>query len=352
MTTDNNYIQHLHAFRGFAILNVVGAHAWSFMIFWTGGLNNDAIPWLFWLTETIFHGSTLYFAIISGVLFSLVLKQKSWRSFYRSKLMYVIAPYLVMSLFLTAYYWQYISQQASIDNSLVGFMKVAANSVIFGKADIHFWYIPVLAVLFLLTPLLKHLTTSHKFIVWGLLLAPLVISRSPFPDFLKVQSFVYFACAYFLGMVVGQYYEDVKAFVSRYWAWLVWAMIVCSCALYALYHHNYQVSGMFSIRQSLVYVQKVIIALLMLYWLSKIEMKLPQWLNSLGSYAFAIFFMHVVFMGFVIQFARSSVEVNRTVATIALYGSLSFLVAIIGSIAVAWTMKKLFKKRSRILIGA
>ena len=78
------YLPHLHALRGIAILTILGAHAWSFMIFWTGPLDEGLKP-LFQITESLFHGSTLYFALVSGVLFSKVLSGKSWPSFFKSK---------------------------------------------------------------------------------------------------------------------------------------------------------------------------------------------------------------------------------------------------------------------------
>ena len=125
MTDSNTYIQHLHAFRGFAILNVVGAHAWSFMIFWTGGLTAPGLDWLFWSAETIFHGSTLYFAIISGILFTRILKGKSWKQFFQSKFTNVLLPYIVTTLLLTAYYWQLAVQNEAVNHTLTDYLTAA-----------------------------------------------------------------------------------------------------------------------------------------------------------------------------------------------------------------------------------
>ena len=86
---EKGFLSEIHAFRGLAILAIVGAHTWSFLIFWTGALD-DALKPVFWLTESLFHGSTLYFAIISGILFQKILINKSWQSFYQSKLTNVV----------------------------------------------------------------------------------------------------------------------------------------------------------------------------------------------------------------------------------------------------------------------
>ena len=51
--------------------------------------------------ETLFHDSTVYFALISGLLFSLVLQSRGWPAFWSNKLVNVISPYVVMTLLFT-----------------------------------------------------------------------------------------------------------------------------------------------------------------------------------------------------------------------------------------------------------
>ena len=376
MTTSANYIQHLHAFRGFAILSVVGAHAWSFMIFWTGGLDVDGLKWLFWLTETVFHGSTIYFAIISGLLFNLVLAEKSWSSFFNSKINHVLFPYLILTFALTGFYWHYVIESGEVANTLSSYLKIASQNLITGKADIHFWYIPVLAFLFLATPLLAWLQRKSNLVFVLIILLPLMVSRSPFPDFIKPQSFVYFLGAYALGMAMGTHYQQVKQFVSERKVWLLATALISSVLLYALYVVDYQPGSLFSVRQTLVYIQKVAICLLVLHWLSALEgsddmtlgsnlgansgansdasteNRIPNWLMSLGTYAFAIFFLHVIFIGTVIQTVRPILDESRSTALIGLFGSISFVAAVLGSIALAYVIKRLLGKHSRKLVGA
>lgn len=372
MTTSASYIQHLHAFRGFAILSVVGAHAWSFMIFWTGGLDVDGLKWLFWLTETVFHGSTIYFAIISGLLFNLVLSEKSWSSFFTRKINHVLFPYLILTFALTGFYWHYVIESGEVANTLLSYLKIASQNLITGKADIHFWYIPVLAFLFLVTPLLAWLQRKSNLVFVLIILLPLIVSRSPFPDFIKPQSFVYFLGAYALGMAMGTHYQQVKQFVSEHKVWLLVTALISSVLLYALYVVDYQPGSLYSLRQTLVYIQKVAICLLVLHWLSALEgngdmtlcanrgrsldssteSKIPTWLMLLGTYAFAIFFLHVFFIGTVIQTVRPILDESRSTALIGIFGSISFVTAVLGSIALAYVIKRLLGKHSRKLVGA
>lgn len=351
MNQSSSYIKHLHAFRGFAILNVVGAHAWSFMIFWTGGLTPESLNGLFWFTETLFHGSTLYFAIISGLLFSQVLERRGWSVFYQSKFTNVVMPYVVISLLLTAFYWQYLVQNPNVNNNFLGYMEQSIRHMLTGKADIHFWYIPVLLSLFLITPALAWLVNRALPLAIVVALLPLIISRSPFPDFIKPQTFVYFIGAYTLGMMMGKYYKQVMSRVKRYTWSLAILMLAVSIAMYMLYVFQYQTDGIYSLRQTLVYIQKVSMSLLVLYWFSAYEGRLPQWLMGLGTYAFAIFFLHVIFIGFVINAVRPILASIRTVEMITLFGAMNFVVGIIGSVLTAYLIRKCLGNHSRKLVG-
>jgi len=351
MTNSNSFIAHLHAFRGFAILNVVGAHCWSFMIFWTGDLSSEAIKWLFWFTETIFHGSTIYFAIISGLLFSKILKSRGQSAFYKSKFYNVLLPYVLVTLVLTAYYWPYFLQNPEINNTLTDFIRVASNNIFTGSGAIHFWYIPVLTVMFLITFLLSWLQQNSNKATWLLMLFPLVISRSPFPDFLKPQSFVFFIGAYVVGIAMGRHYDRVKQWLSNNLKAVFLVAITTSVTIYLTYSNGYEPEGFYSVRQSLIYLQKIAISLLVLHWFSAKEQHLPQWLSTLGNYAFAIFFLHVVFIDLIIQSVRGVLASSRTVELIALFGSFNFIAGILGSILVAAIVKQLLGKYSRKIVG-
>lgn len=346
------FIPHLHAFRGFAILNIVGAHAWSFMIFWTGPLDTAGLKWLFSVTETLFHGATLYFAIISGLLFSQILAKRGWRAFYTSKLVNVVCPFVVMTVLFTAMYWEYYVRSAQQSGTDANFLLSVAQNLLTGQSSIHLWYIPVLLVLFLVTPLLAFIQKRSQILMWALMLMPLVISRSPFPEFLKPQSFAYFIGAYALGMYLGAHYQQVLVFVRRHLNLLVFMAISSTVTLCLLYVWNYQPEGLYSSRQTLVYAQKVSVCLLVLYWFYKQEQYMPKSLMVLGSYAFAIYFLHVLVMGAGIQFARQWLQDSRPVELILSFGALNFVFTLIGSLLLAKVVKLLLGKHSRKVVGA
>ena len=180
---------------------------------------------------------------------------------------------------------------------------------------------------------------------------PLVISRSPFPDFLKPQSFVFFIGAYTLGMAMGSQYDKVRRWLVNNIKLVFAVALITSVTVYLTYAFSYQPEGFYSLRQTLIYVQKVALCLLVLHWFANKEQQLPNWLFTLGSYAFAIFFLHVIFIDIVIRTVRGVLENDRTAESIALSGGLNFIAGILGSILVAAIIKQLFGQHSRKVIG-
>jgi probable poly-beta-1,6-N-acetyl-D-glucosamine export protein len=349
------FIAHLHAFRGIAIILIVAAHAWSLSIFGTGQLDSTGLTWLFAASETLFHGSTLLFAIISGLLFSQVLHAQSWRRFYRSKVVNVVLPYCLMTLLITFYHWPQANPFASPD-----FGHQLISNLFYGKASIQYWYIPVLLVLFLLTPALSYLSARPKYlaIVLVIALSPLIITRSPFPDFLKPQTYGYFIGAYVLGLLMGQYYAQWQTWLARHSHSCLLAFMAISTAIFLGYLNGYQASGWFSLRESLFYAQKVLITGLVLLWLKRREDKdnqgdtpLDKGLTLLGNYAFAIYFLHLLFMAAFINLGHNLLAEQREASLLLGFGSLSLVLSILGSIMLSAVIKKLFKQHSRKLIG-
>ena len=347
-----SFLPHLHAFRGFAILSIVGAHAWSFMIFWTGSLDSTGLKGLFYTTETLFHGSTLFFAIISGLLFNKVLHVRGWKKFFSNKLSNVVLPYVVMTVVTTAAYWQYYIQTAEQDGNEANFLHSILNNLLMGQASIHFWYIPVLLVLFALTPVFQAIQRKIPWAIWILVLLPLIVSRSPFPDFIKIQSFVYFSGAYVLGMYLGTNYEQAMRWLTRRSRWIALVAALTSTVIFLQYASGYQPGELFSSRQTLFYIQKIALCLLVIHWFSHVEETLPKWLFVLGDYSFAIYFLHVNFIVLVIHLATPALEAGRSMGLIAGFGTLAYLAAISGSVLVTKLIKLIAGRHTRKLVGA
>lgn len=345
------YLAYLHGFRGIAILAIIGAHAWSVLGSFGAQQNNPDYIWLYSATETLFHGSTLFFALISGILYSRVLRGKSWGTFFKNKGANVILPYALLTTLLTAFYWPEYLAYGKANNITFFFPEELAKNLVFGQVLTHLWYIPVLTVLFLSTPLLALLLKPGRGI--GLLLLgvmPLVVSRTPFPQLLSWQTIAFFLGAYAFGIYLGDRLDGMLAFVQRHLSALLALLLAFTALNFLLFRWEYAASGFTSLHQSVVYSQKMLAALLILYALHAHEARLPKALMTLGTYAFSLYFLHFTFIlilseAFLKHFPEPDIP-GLTLAGLAIY-ALSILL----SLALSMGIRRLLGRYSRYLIG-
>ena len=223
------FYHHLHFFRAITILLIVGAHAWIMpLLSYTDDFSIDPqLKLLNSFFQAFFHDGTVLFAFISGLLFTLVLHNNSWKTFFFSKVNNVLLPYIVITFVYTFIQWKLVwvgFSKVDPDNTM-GFLSAAITNVPKGLAGFHLWYIPVLFVLFICTPLLKVLVEGKAKIILGIiLLAPLLVSRE-WPYF-SWQTVVYFAGAYVLGMIVGAHYKNSLRLIAQYKITLIIAFLL------------------------------------------------------------------------------------------------------------------------------
>lgn len=342
----------LHAFRGFAILCILAVHSWAVPIFInTSGKKEFSIKWVNTLNEVLFHDSTLFFTLISGVMFSIILKNRSWSRFYKSKLVNVISPYVVATFAYSAFVWSFDSITFT-QLGLVEYFQLSIENIVLGKGLFHLWYVPILAVLFLLTPILVFIKNHRKlnWLFWLIIISPLLGSRT-WPDF-SWMTVVYFMGAYSLGIYVGANYEKTKTFINRYLGSLMIVAFSTTVALVVLFHSEYTTLGWIFVTESIFYVQKICIAALILALLERSISTVPHWLNVLANYAFAIYFIHGVFLYVSIVVLRSVGGINFNAKQIILAGLVNLALIILFSTAVAIGLKHITGKASKVIIGA
>lgn len=288
-------IEHLHAFRGFAILNIVIVHAIS----WGTTFNlkqpspNPSAGWINIFNRVLFHDSTIYFALISGLLFTLVLRPRGWTRFFQNKLTNVLAPYAVMSLLFTLVQWDRESVLFLSDGPPATLIRKYAANLVEGTALFPYWYIPVLAILFALTPLLVKLVTGRHAVIGVCAVAVLPLFMSRTDTDVTFGTVAYFAGVYALGLYMGADYYRILALLQRWKGALVFISVSTSVVLLLMMVRDLDRVGTVSLRESLYYLQKLSIAGLVLCFMQKHEDRLPHILNPLAEYAFSIYFLHL-----------------------------------------------------------
>ncbi|MFT5520827.1 MAG: hypothetical protein ACI9IA_001424, partial [Enterobacterales bacterium] len=257
----------IHAFRGFAIINIVAIHAIEFFFFYVGTGENPpetALKVMAWGESILFHDSTLYFTFISGMLFSMILIDRGYLRFFRSKLMYVVLPYLFFTALITWRNWNNDGFIVYFEGSTLDFIALVAKNFITGGAIFSFWYIPVLLVLYIATPVLAKLMTisNAKWLIALLIMAPLLCSRA-WPD-VTWTNFAYFLGAYMLGIVVGANYSKTIELIERYLLSFVLVAIGSTLVLVGLFYIESPKWGIITFTESAWYIQKIAISALVI----------------------------------------------------------------------------------------
>lgn len=352
------FYKYLHAFRGFAIINVVAVHAMAMATLFArppGATEPRPHPVADTVNELLLHDATMYFALISGLLYATVLKDRSWLHFFKGKLLNVICPYIVVSVVLTLFAWPVPFGPVELgwfQGSASEFLHLAGWNIVSGDSLVPMWYVPVLTILFLATPLIAFATARSglRWMVVVLVLLPLVVSRQGWE--VTPDTIIFFLGVYALGILVGHDLERWMSWARAHLLALGVVALVSTAVVFALNLAGIEFAGPVSLKESAFYVQKLALSGVALVLLQRWQAQLPKWLDSVAAYAFAIYFLHGP-----IQLA-ATVGLNRHLADYpnaldVLLISIAFIVLpILVSVAVAYSLRVILGKRSRMLIGA
>lgn len=357
MTTppEKQFLGYLHSFRGFAILNIVIIHA--FVAASIGANKLDFSNWLLLTNEVLFHDSTLYFAVISGILFSAVLRPRGYVKFFKSKAVNVVLPYLVLTIILTLFSFNWGAAEGVFASIAAFFQKVVID-FIYGKAQPVYWYLPVLFFLFLITPLVDYLIHHQRvgriFLII-ILLAPLAISRvqMAFDYILSWQTMVYFTGGYAFGMFLGTDINKKMDWLNKNFLLLLIIGLVSSACLFYFYINEIDKMGIVSLKETAFYVQKLALTCLFILVFKKVEEKEIKWLNRLAEDSFSIYFLHAIFLFGFIPLYKPLLELNGIYPFNVIIGGLVMTaISISISMLIVWIFRKSFGKKSRMIVGS
>jgi surface polysaccharide O-acyltransferase-like enzyme len=241
---------------------------------------------------------------------------------------------------------------AAYSGDAAAFLGLAGHNFLTGEAMFHLWYMPVLAILFVATPLISAALDNRyaRWLVLILALAPLAASRTG-AEF-GIASSLYFLGTYAVGIAVGRNYESWLAWLESMLVPLAGVALVATLLFPFLGRLGLQQVGFWSPAESLFYIQKLALAGIALVLLRRWEDRLPRWLDLLATYAFAIYFLHAPVIQ-LLRFTANSVldQHSSFLGTLGL--CLVWLTVSIGvSVAITWLVRKIFGKRSRMIVGA
>ncbi|MGI6655633.1 MAG: acyltransferase family protein [Desulfobulbus sp.] len=348
-----SYLRSIEYYRAVAITLIVAGHCYHLCGWRFTTLPEHALA-------NIISGCTTLFVFISGFLFHWVFYPRfQYGPFLLKKLRNVGLPYLLFSIpAITLALLRDVPQPEfffGAGTSLYDrILRPAGLYLLTGASLLPYWYIPFILVLFALSPLFLRFIEARPRIQTGLLIVLFVVAGlvgRPLDNLCVGQSVLCFLPFYLLGMVCSLQQQRLYAWFSggRDWA-LLFGVVVLACAQTLVYPgagmaHKpaFQFQGL-----DLNLVQKVLFCLWLLVFLHRFEDCRSRVLTALASSSFSLYFIHWWLIVYVLPplFTR----IPKQWQGLALL-PLAVVLALAGSYGVAWVVRRLFPRYSRMLIG-
>ena len=333
------FLVDMHYFRAFAIMNVMLVHILQppheFRIEQESGI-------LMTLSGVLFHDSTIYFIFISGFLFQYLSYKFNILSYYKSKIINVITPYVINSIFimiLMSYFWGYYEFNH----------YTIIRKILLGRAQTQYWYIPFITIIFAISPFLLKIK-EKQFTIASLLLLflPLLGTRNGIE--ITFGMYVYLFPIYCFGMMCSIHYEALLSFCKKYNKPLLLFAALSTALLFQMTSTGTDHFLIFN-KEAIYYLEKMAILFVAIHALQAVKTRNIKVLHLLANYSFSAYFLHIfvhkLFTKTIIAFFPSITAIDWSLLAIP---TALFSIALTLSIAVL--IKKAAGPYSRMLIGA
>lgn len=341
---DNKFQQHIHVFRGIAIILIVGAHT-------APSLDWSANPVLGRVIHAIANESSTFFFFIAGYLFQFLSGRFSYHRYLIQKLRTVILPYVILSVPALILFTVLIKRGGMwpwfYDLPVWGQVGMFLAT---GKHLAPLWFVPTIALFYLAAPIF--LFVDRKFRVGYWLIVPLLVFSAYMGrggQLGPLNFALYLLPVYMLGMVFCHYRVRALKLVAR---WSPMLVLIAGFAIVGLALDwpeppHWQV------------LLKVPLALLGTLWLWNYGHLFGKSLDYIAEVSFGIFFIHAYFISFIksIMFYLVTGAVYKGIGAEIIPGNLLTFVIYAGavlaiSVGVIYVAKRVLGSRSRMFIGA
>lgn len=351
MNSNKEFLNYIHFFRGFAIVIIVGVHCRISLPWSEEGILGKAI------FTTLLDNGTVLFVFIAGFLFQYLKKKYEFKSYFKRKIRFVILPYLLVSIPILLY--KYFSPEdypwlpTSISEKPY-FIK-AGYMLITGKHIGPFWFIPMIFIFYLISPLLIRVDQAnfYKIVFPILFLGGLFTFRFGYYSTI-IDSFIHYLPVYIFGMWAAHHRHKILS-VNIQWAVLLILLYLTIASL--------EVTGTISIPKltdfksstTLPYfafnwakLKACILCIICLRLFYIYNEKNSTVLIKLADDSFGIYFVHMYFITLIELVLNKYYPIELTV----LYFIIYVIIVTISSIIFIEMVKKLMGSKSRMVIGS
>ena len=357
------HIGYIGYFRAVAILMIVAGHTYA--LAWTHGINQDPTltPALTNMFPAIINGGTALFVFISGFLYRQVFYERlPYGEFMRRKALNVGLPYLVIATPIAlaliasgAFKVTVIKEGVPYpESSFIDYIALIST----GRMVTAYWYIPCAMLLFLASPLFDRFIRMAERTRWIILGAAIVLAmwiHRPHDNLDPIHSFLYFTNFYLFGILFCEYRATIMSALRRNRILVVSILILFAVAaaqaLIAGRIDNIERpnnAGWLPVAFDLMLIQKYAAIFALCGLLARFGHLAGRPLDFIAKYSFGIFFIHGVVLALLI---RLPVQMTPHIGNPALDVALYTTVVVALSVLMIFSVKAVFGKRSRYLVG-
>lgn len=357
------FLNSINYFRGIAIILIVMTHSYG-IAHWNVFNNASLLEKLFYSFNL--NGS-VFFVFISGYLYYHIFYAKfQYQKFLTKKIQFVLVPYLICSTLPILYTVFDLNNEwifhIVFDSGGRGFLPDSIKdkpllSILWflatGRATYAYWFIPMIILIFIISPLINNLIRSKYLLSVILILIPIsMIVHRPLQNMNPLHSLVYFLPIYLLGIYSSINRQKILHYLQNNWIKL--AILLLSILLGLIQVLVFNITGNFSKNFLLITVpdiniiQKILLCFLFISVLESWEQTDIKSLKKTAETSFAIYFIHPFLIRPLTRLSKNlgfQFDGNLFTLLIATFLMITF------SIIIAQTIKLILKKKSRYLIG-
>jgi peptidoglycan/LPS O-acetylase OafA/YrhL len=344
MSERTGYQQHIHVFRGVAIIGIVIAHT-------IPSLDWSQAPLVGRIADALANQSSIFFFFIAGYLFQHLSARFVFKSYLKQKFLTVISPYIILSIPALVIFTMFTERSGmwSWFYQLPIWEQVALFLVT-GKHLAPLWFVPTITLFYLVAPILVWIDRAAPRLYW--LIIPLFLlstylgRNGPLGP---IDKAIYLLPAYLMGMAFS-HYKDVGLLLVRRWWWLLMLVFLASGTALVL---GWQQPPAYHMPM------KMAASLLLVYALYKHHRLFGHRIDYIAEVSFGIFFIHAYFISAIKSITVYLVEgsIYTGVGGDVIPGGIFLLLIYAASVllfstASIWVIKKVFGKYSRRIVGA
>lgn len=345
------FLNSINYFRGIAIIIIVLAHSYG-IAHWNVFNNSSTLEKLFYSLNL--NGS-VYFIFISGFLYYHIFYHRfNYKKFILKKAKYVLVPYLICSaipIYLTVFQkggGSFLPESLQ-DQPLSQILWFLGT----GRAVYAYWYIPMIMLVFAISPLINYLIKHQQLpkVIFFLMPIAMIVHR-PVNNMNPLHSLVYFLPVYLLGIYSCIHQKEIYAYLKSNRRKIIILLLALGLSLIQVL--VFKDSGnfnkdFFSITVPDVnLIQKVLLCFLFMSILDKFENTDIKTMNKTAETSFAIYFIHPFLIGPLTRLTKSfnfDFQGNFFTLIIATFAMVTI------SMAIAYSIKAVLKQNSRYVIG-